>query len=165
MEEERRTCGWKRHRLGVPSGDWVHSSAVLAVSACRCRWVLSYYLGFCRVSSWWECTNGFDIHCLHGQSCVTLCDPMDYSLPGSPVHGIFQARILEWVAVSSCRVSSLSRDRTHISFISCLDRLDSLPLSHLRGPERSIRCCQMRLKKPSRGRIKIRRKQRLTGFL
>ena len=34
------------------------------------------------------------------QSCPTLCDPMDCSLPGSPVPGIFQARILEWVAIS-----------------------------------------------------------------
>ena len=31
---------------------------------------------------------------------VTLCDPMDYSLPGSSIHGIFQARVLEWVAIS-----------------------------------------------------------------
>ena len=34
------------------------------------------------------------------QSCLTLCDPMDYSLQGSSVHGIFQARVLEWVAIS-----------------------------------------------------------------
>ena len=34
------------------------------------------------------------------QSCLTLCDPMDYDPPGSSVHGIFQARILEWVAIS-----------------------------------------------------------------
>ena len=34
------------------------------------------------------------------QSCLTVCDPMDYSLPGSSIHGIFQARILEWVAIS-----------------------------------------------------------------
>ena len=34
------------------------------------------------------------------QSCLTLCDPMGYSLPGSSVHGILQARILEWVAIS-----------------------------------------------------------------
>ena len=33
------------------------------------------------------------------QSCLTLCDPMDYSLPGSSVHGILHARILEWVAM------------------------------------------------------------------
>ena len=40
------------------------------------------------------------------QSCWTLCDPMDYSLPGSSIHGIFQARILEWVAISFSRGSS-----------------------------------------------------------
>ena len=34
------------------------------------------------------------------QLCPTLRDPMDYSLPGSPVHGIFQARVLEWVAIA-----------------------------------------------------------------
>ena len=37
------------------------------------------------------------------QSCLTLCNPMDYSLPGSSVHGIFQARVLEWVAISFSR--------------------------------------------------------------
>ena len=39
-------------------------------------------------------------------SCPTLCDPMDCSLPGSTIHGIFQARVLEWVAISFCRRSS-----------------------------------------------------------
>ena len=34
------------------------------------------------------------------QSCLTLCDPMDYSLPGSSVHGIFQARVLEWDSIA-----------------------------------------------------------------
>ena len=38
---------------------------------------------------------------LIAQSCPTLCDPMGYSPPGSSVHGILQARILEWVAISS----------------------------------------------------------------
>ena len=38
--------------------------------------------------------------CSVAQSCSTLCDPMDYTPPGSSVHGIFQARILEWVAIS-----------------------------------------------------------------
>jgi len=37
------------------------------------------------------------------QLCLTLCDPMGYSLPGSSVHGIFQARVLEWVAISISR--------------------------------------------------------------
>ena len=45
----------------------------------------------------------------------TLCDPMDYSLPGSSVHGIFQARVLEWVAISFSRGSSQPRDQTQVS--------------------------------------------------
>ena len=44
------------------------------------------------------------------QSCLTLCDPMDCSPPGSSVHGILQARILEWVAISFSRGSSQPRD-------------------------------------------------------
>ena len=50
------------------------------------------------------------------QSCVTLCDPVDCSLPSSPIHGILQARILEWVAISFSRGSSLPRDRTRVSY-------------------------------------------------
>ena len=49
------------------------------------------------------------------QLCPTLCDPMDCSLAGSSIHGIFQARILEWVAVSFCRGCSWPRDRTWVS--------------------------------------------------
>ena len=52
------------------------------------------------------------------QSCLTLCDPMDYSLPGSSVHGILQARILEWVAVTFSRGSSQPRDQTQVSHIA-----------------------------------------------
>ena len=51
-----------------------------------------------------------------------FCNPMDCSLPGSSLHGIFQARILEWVAISSSRGSSLSKDRTRVSCISCIGR-------------------------------------------
>jgi len=52
------------------------------------------------------------------QSCLTLCDPMDCSsLPGSSVHRIFQARVLEWVATSSSRRFSWPRDRTQVSCI------------------------------------------------
>ena len=52
------------------------------------------------------------------QSCPTLCDPMDCSLPGSSVHRIFQARILEWVTISFSRGSSRPRDRTRASHIA-----------------------------------------------
>ena len=52
------------------------------------------------------------------QLCPTLCDPMDYSLPGSSVHEILQSRILEWVAMLSSRGSSWPRDWTSISCIA-----------------------------------------------
>ena len=55
--------------------------------------------------------------CAHDQSCPTLCDPMDFSLQESSVHGIFQARLLEWVAISSVRGSSQPRGWTYISCI------------------------------------------------
>ena len=50
------------------------------------------------------------------QSCLTLCNPMNCNLPGSSIHGIFQARVLEWVAISF-RGSSRPRDRTQVSHI------------------------------------------------
>ena len=57
-----------------------------------------------------------ELMCVHDcsvtQLCPALCDPMDCSLRGSSDHGIFQARILEWVAISFSRGSSPSRDRT-----------------------------------------------------
>ena len=52
------------------------------------------------------------------QPCPTLCNPLDCSLPGSSVHGIFQPRVLERVAISFSRISFWPRDRTHVSRIS-----------------------------------------------
>ena len=60
--------------------------------------------------------------CSVTQSCQTLCDPMHCSPPGSPVHEIFPARILEWVVISYSRGSSWPRDRTRIYCVSCSDR-------------------------------------------
>ena len=60
--------------------------------------------------------------CSVTQSCLTLFDPVDHSLPSSSVHGIFKARILEWVALSSSRESSQPRDQTHVSCVSCISR-------------------------------------------
>ena len=57
---------------------------------------------------------------LIAQLCLTLCDPMDCSPPDSSVHGISQARILEWAAISSSRGSSHARDWNCISHISCV---------------------------------------------
>ena len=50
------------------------------------------------------------------QSCPTPCNPIDYSLQGFSVYGIVQARVLEWVAISFSRGSSLPRDRTRVSY-------------------------------------------------
>ena len=52
---------------------------------------------------------------VRAQSCLTLCDPTDYSPPGSPVHGIFQAKILEWFVMANARGSSGPRDWTRVS--------------------------------------------------
>ena len=52
------------------------------------------------------------------QLYLTVCDPMDCSLPGSSVHGIFQARILEWVAMLFSKGSSRPRDQTPVSCIA-----------------------------------------------
>ena len=54
---------------------------------------------------------------------------MDCSPPGSSVHGILQARILEWIAMSSSRESSQPRDGTHVSYIFCFGRQGALPLA------------------------------------
>ena len=56
------------------------------------------------------------------QSCLTLCNTMDCSMTGSSVQGISQARILEWVAISSSRGYAQPRDRTHVSCISYIGR-------------------------------------------
>ena len=56
--------------------------------------------------------------CKVAQTCLTLRDPMDCSPPGSSFHGIFQARILEWVAISLFRGSSWSRTWTQFSHIA-----------------------------------------------
>ena len=60
--------------------------------------------------------------CVHAQLCLTLCDPMAHSLPGSSFHGIHQGRKLGWVAISFSRGSSRPRDWTRVSCISCIGR-------------------------------------------
>ena len=64
------------------------------------------------------------------QSCPTLCGPVDCSLPGSSVHGILQARILEWLAISFSRGSSQPRDRTWVSCVAYI----TFPVCRLSEP-------------------------------
>ena len=73
--------------------------------------------------------------CVHVQSCLTLCNPMDCSPPTSSVHGVLQARTLEWVAMSFTMGSSLPRDLpTAASPVSPALQAGSLPLSYLGSP-------------------------------
>ena len=60
--------------------------------------------------------------CVCAQSRLTLCNPMDCNWPGSSVHEILWARIVEWVAISYSRGSSQSRDQTRVSCVSCVGR-------------------------------------------
>ena len=69
---------------------------------------------------WWKSIQERYTPMLYAQLCLTLCDPMDCSPPGSSVHGTFQVRILEWVAISSSRGYSWPRDWTPVSCISCI---------------------------------------------
>ena len=71
---------------------------------------------------------------LHGWSYWTLCDPVDCSPPGSSLHGIFQAKILEWVAISSSR-GSPDPGIEPASLMSPVLAGVSLPLSHLGRPK------------------------------
>ena len=61
------------------------------------------------------------------QSCLTPCDPRNRSPPGPSVHGILQARILEWIAMPSSRGCSQPRDQIHVSCIG----VDALPIEPL----------------------------------
>ena len=71
------------------------------------------------------------------QSCPTLCDPVHCSPPSSSVHGIFQARVLEWVAISFSRGSSRPRDQTQVS---CIVRKTLYLLSHQGSPIKKAEC-------------------------
>ena len=67
------------------------------------------------------------------QSCLTLCDPMDCSLPGFSVHGIFQARVLEWVAISFPRLVTIS-----LNLIFCIGGSDGKASAYNAGVPGSI---------------------------
>ena len=77
--------------------------------------------------TWWALLNKSSA-CSAAHSCSTLCDPMDYSLPDSSVHGTLQTRMLEWVAISYSKESSWPRDQNPC-LLHCQE--DSLPLGHL----------------------------------
>ena len=79
-------------------------------------------------------------------ACLTLCDPMDCSPPGSSGHGILQARTLVWVAVHFSRGSSWPRDRTRVSSVFCIGKWILYHWCHLGSPQHSIIAISARLK-------------------
>ena len=75
--------------------------------------------------------------CAHAKrlhSCPTVCDPTDYSLQVSSVHGILHTRILEWVAIPSSGGSSRLKERTRIPHVSCTGRWTLYHWHHLGSP-------------------------------
>ena len=77
------------------------------VCMCVCVYVLTCIYTHIHTQLYMLCAESF-------QSCPTLCDPMDHSLPGSSVFGILQATTLEWISMPSSKGSSRPRDPVHI---------------------------------------------------
>ena len=89
------------------AANWISNTQEVSSSAQKCgNWKIS-------VSSFSEVL----LSELLSPSCLTLCHPMDCSLPGSSVHGIFQAIVLEWIAISFSRGSSQPRAQIQVSHI------------------------------------------------
>ena len=111
--------------------DWVYNS-----QQCCCKFIT--VKASCSGEEWSSGTNPHDSLSKNSQcvpvyrvtqSCMTLCDPTDRGPPGSSAHGLFQARILEWVAMPSSRGSYRPRDQTHVSNRLLHCQVSSLPLS------------------------------------
>ena len=99
------------HSISVSFGNFSHSVCLLNVD------IQSVFIGLGSLCVFSVIPDHF-LCVLVTQFCLTLCDPMDCSPPGSSIHGILQARILEWVAISFSRGSSQPRDWTQVSSIA-----------------------------------------------
>ena len=104
------------HRAGFPAKIPVHSAGATQSYGFKCRLIclpgqIAISFRTCFAITYKESESEV------AQSCLTLCHPMDCSLQGSSVHGIFQARVLEWVVISFSRGSSPPRDQTRVSRI------------------------------------------------
>ena len=113
---------------------WIYSDLVNYFILVNLR--ITQELLVCHMKPWsfwvsflFKVSNSVTIHspvcvCVYmcAQSCLTLCDSMDCSLPWSTVHGVLQARILEWVALPFSRGTSWPRDWTCVSYVSCIGR-------------------------------------------
>ena len=111
-------AGWQGISVCLDTGEnlkWFPVSTALVSALSVTKW-------FARETKWFRRQDRKNVHAfgcllLCAQSCPTLCNPVDCSPPGSSVHGILQARMLEWVAISSSRGSSQCRNWACISCI------------------------------------------------
>ena len=108
----------------------------------REAWCASVH-GVAKSRTWLTELNYSGLLHVRAQWLVTLCVPMDYSPPGSSVHGIFQERILEWVAISYYPRSSQFRDRTRASWNSCTDK--QIPTSVPPGKPLTVECIHVNI--------------------
>ena len=118
MKVWKMVCGLSPRLIGTLA------SRFLTLPSSHPLWVLCC-LNECSDFIWikYECSKNEYVCCAKSlQSCLILCNSMGCSPPGSSVHGILWARILEWVAMPSSRIPSQPRDWIHISYISCLGR-------------------------------------------
>ena len=122
---------------------YLTSSSFYLVPKCNFSCVLSIYWRSRPIFYWWSnVSNAYNndrdqrkyiknyiLFYKLGYICMWICtcsvasvmfNPVDSSPPGSSVHGILQARIMEWIAISSSRCSSWSRDRTHFCYVFCI---------------------------------------------
>ena len=97
---------------------WLHSTSTKPPFCEVTFQLLLEYFSDKKLTTWLPCVPAQSL-----QSCPTLCNPMNYSPPGSSVYGILQARTLQWVAVPSSRGSSQPRDWTCVSYISCIGQV------------------------------------------
>ena len=110
-------CRWPWQGRGDIGG-------VTLVTSAHSSWVRTVLSNAIAISCIWSKVK------LCAPSCPTLCDPMDSSPPGLPIHEILQTRVLEWVAILSPRGSSQPMDQTHISLVSYIGRRILYQLSH-----------------------------------
>ena len=136
------TSKWNRKHVNLVLTTFLLLSVSHLCKVCRTVWIVIYWVtmrkgaadclrtGFCYCCFIFFFSPNVDLFTCHLisslcvcanllQSCPTLCNPLDCSPPGSSVHGILQARILEWVTISVSRGSSWPRDRTQVSYVSC----------------------------------------------
>ena len=120
-------CFVKRTQAYVPEGRWHRTQALVAPPLCLMPLVQGWVTSQPK-SRWWSvdvieclplpCGCSFKVKVLVAQLCLTLWGPVDCNPPGSSVHGISQARIVEWVVILFSRGSSCPRAQTHVSCLA-----------------------------------------------